>query len=196
MENKVYSTLSAVSVKDKVEKKGRFDYLSWAWAWHMLKTSYPDAQRIVYESPEHGMPYFNDGKFANVKVGIVVNGQEHIDYLPITDNSNRSVPFTKITSFDVNNSIQRSTAKAIAMHGLGLSLWIGEDTSKQWANEAPKLAKEFTLDIGSDDWVKVAKYVAMNKELGIDTIVKNLSTKYKVTQAIKEELSTLIELDD
>jgi hypothetical protein len=192
MENKVYSTLSAVSVKDKVEKKGRFDYLSWAWAWHMLKTSYPDAQRIVYESTEHGMPYFNDGKFANVKVGIVVNGQEHIDYLPITDNSNRSVPYTKITSFDINNSIQRSTAKAIAMHGLGLSLWIGEDTSKNWATEPPKMTKEFTLDIGGDDWVKVMKYVANNKDLGMEQILNNLSTKYKITNEIKEELSKAI----
>ena len=120
-----YKTLSKISVKDKVEKKGRFDYLSWAWAWHYLKQEYPTANRIVYEN-EMGVPYFSDGQFANVKVGIVVNDIEHIDYLPITDNLNRSIPLTKVSSFDVNNAIQRSTAKAIAMHGLGLSLGLGK----------------------------------------------------------------------
>ena len=113
MEN-VYKNLSAISVADKVEKKGRFDYLSWAWAWHYVKQEYPTANRTVYEN-DMGMPYFTDGKFANVKVGITINGVEHIDYLPVLDNANRSIPITKVTSFDVNNAIQRATAKAIAM---------------------------------------------------------------------------------
>ena len=126
---KVYQKLSSISVQDKVEKKGRFDYLSWAWAWHYLQSNYPNSTRRVYENLD-GVPYFTDGKFANVKVGITINGVEHIDYLPVTDNLNRSIPITKMTSFDVNNAIQRSTAKAIAMHGLGLSLWIGEDTAR------------------------------------------------------------------
>ena len=63
-----FETLGKISVADKVKKKGRFEYLSWAWAWHVLKQNYPDAQRIVYENAE-GVPYFTDGKFANVKVG-------------------------------------------------------------------------------------------------------------------------------
>ena len=43
-----YEILSSINVKDKVERKGRMDYLSWANAWHMLKQQYPSAQRIVY----------------------------------------------------------------------------------------------------------------------------------------------------
>ena len=43
-----FETLGKISVADKVKKKGRFEYLSWAWAWHVLKQNYPDAQRIVY----------------------------------------------------------------------------------------------------------------------------------------------------
>ena len=80
-----YEVLSAISVKDKVERKGRMDYLSWANAWHMLKQQYPSAQRIVYEDPATGWNYFSDGRSSWVKVGIVVNDVEHIDYLPIMD---------------------------------------------------------------------------------------------------------------
>ena len=191
-QNKVYENLSKISVKDKVEKKGRFDYLSWAWAWHYLQSNYPGSKRIVYETPE-GIPYFTDGKFANVKVGIEVNGIEHIDYLPITDNLNRSIPLTKITSFDVNNTIQRATAKAIAMHGLGLSLWIGEDTAvyDQPAKQE-KVEKEITLQIGDDKWPNVLKYIAANKDKGLDWIVNNISKKYKITTKVKNEIKKQI----
>ena len=191
MEN-VYKNLSAISVADKVEKKGRFDYLSWAWAWHYVKQEYPTANRIVYEN-EMGMPYFTDGKFANVKVGIVINDIEHIDYLPVLDNANRSIPLTKMTSFDVNNAIQRATAKAIAMHGLGLSLWIGEDTGRlNEAKDKPVQKKEQTYELTTDKWDKVLMYVAKNKDKGLEYIVAQLSTKYKVTPAIKTKLKKAI----
>ena len=115
-----FKELTSINVKGKVEQKGKFSYLSWAYAWAMVKDKYPDSNRTVYENYETGLNYFTDGKTAYVKVGITVNGIEHIDYLPIMDNMNRSVPQDKITSFMVNKTIQRSTVKAIAMHGLGL----------------------------------------------------------------------------
>jgi|TARA_B100001094_G_scaffold333017_1_gene407919 hypothetical protein len=187
-QNKVYQSLSKISVKDKVEKKGRFDYLSWAWAWHYLQTNYPGSQRVVYETAE-GVPYFTDGKFANVKVGIIVNGVEHIDYLPISDNLNRSIPLTKITSFEVNNAIQRSTAKAIAMHGLGLSLWIGEDIA---VYDEPKKTqpkpKDNVLELNDEKWPSVLKYITANKDRGIEWIIENISKKYKISAKVKTEI--------
>ena len=193
MEN-VYKNLSSISVADKVEKKGRFDYLSWAWAWHYIKQEYPTANRTVYEN-EMGIPYFTDGKFANVKVGITINGVEHIDYLPVMDNSNRSITITKVTSVDVNNSIQRATAKAIAMHGLGLSLWIGEDTARLNTASKPveKKAKNYTVELTTDKWEKVLIYVAKNKHKGLDYIVRQLSTKFPATPAIETKLKKAID---
>lgn len=192
MEN-VYKKLSAISVSDKVEKKGRFDYLSWAWAWHYIKQEYPNANRIVYEN-ELGIPYFTDGKFGNVKVGIVINDVEHIDYLPILDNANRSIPITKITSFDVNNAIQRATAKAIAMHGLGLSLWIGEDTARLSQNEKTKVVeKSVTLDIKAENWEKIMLYVARNKQKGLEWIINQLATKYKITPSVKTKVKKALD---
>ena len=93
----IYGKLSAISVKDKIERKGNLDYLSWANAWAMLKSIYPDAQRKVYESDHTGLNYFTDGVTAYVKVGIIVHDIEHVDYLPIMDFKNNSIPIGKVT---------------------------------------------------------------------------------------------------
>lgn len=173
-----YKKLNSIGVKDKVEKKGGMDYLSWANAWDMLKQEYPDAQRVIYESPHTGLNYFTDGKTAYVKVGIIVGGQEHIDMLPVMDFRNNSLPLEKITSTDVNKSIQRSTAKAIAMHGLGIQLWIGEDTDIKDETPAPTPTprgrrvysstpskERVGLDVGDKNWDKVVAYLKANKRV-------------------------------
>ena len=186
-----YTTLASISVKDKVERKGNFDYLSWANAWHMLKTIHPNAQRVVYESVQTELNYFSDGSTAYVKVGIIIDDIEHIDYLPVMDYRNNSIPLEKITSMDVNTAIQRSTAKAIAMHGLGLSLWTGEDVP-QMVTKKPtpktKATTKISLDIGDANWAKVMKYIGANKQLGLTQIVKNLETKYKMKATVKKEI--------
>jgi hypothetical protein len=187
----VFQTLSSISVKDKVEQKGNLDYLSWANAWSMLKSIYPDAQRKVYEHDHTGFNYFTDGNTAYVKVGIIVNGLEHIDYLPIMDFRNNAIPMAKITATDVNKAIQRSTAKSIAMHGLGLSLWTGEDIPEMTTDDskADKPVKLITLTKGSDNWDNVVKYVESNKSIGFDKIKQQLSRKYTMSPAVLKELS-------
>ena len=119
----VFETLSVVDVTPYIEKKGGMDYLSWAVAWGILKKTYPNATRKIYEHDHTGLNFFTDGQTAYVKVGITVEGEEHIDMLPVMDYRNKSISVDKMSSFDVNKTIQRATAKAIAMHGLGISLW-------------------------------------------------------------------------
>ena len=186
-----FESLAKVNVKDKVEKKGNFDYLSWANAWALVKLRHPHAQRNVYEDQSSGLNFFTDGRTAYVKVGVTINEIEHIDYLPIMDFRNNSILIDKITSMDVNTAIQRSTAKAIAMHGLGLSLWVGEDIVSQTNNTTPvkKQAVTYTLNIGDDNWDKVLKYVVANKNIGLEKIVKNLSVKYKISASVKKQIS-------
>lgn len=202
----VFTTLSEISVKEKIERKGNLDYLSWANAWAMLKAAYPDAQRKVYEHDHTGFNYFTDGKSAYVKVGIIVNGLEHIDYLPIMDFRNNAIPIEKVTATDVNKTIQRSTAKAIAMHGLGLSLWTGEDVPEVTTDKpshpvsSKTLKKEKTaeddslieLKKGDDNWQKVSTYVQANAALGVEHIGKQLTRKYKMSPAIKKEIANII----
>ena len=189
----VYNSLSAIDVRPKAEKKGRADYLSWAHAWDMLKSKYPQAQRIIYESDHTGLNYFTDGKTAYVKVGIVVNDMEHIDMLPVMDHRNKSIPVDKIDSFEVNKTIQRATAKAIAMHGLGLSLWFKEDipSGKPEAKEAPSkpvVNERLTLEVDDENWPKVLKFVVASKDKGMPWIVEQLRTKYKVSTKVQKVL--------
>ena len=189
----VYSTLSQTSVREKIERKGNLDYLSWANAWHMLKTAYPNAQRKVYEHEHTGFNYFTDGRTAYVKVGIIVNDLEHIDYLPVMDFRNNALPIDKVTATDVNKTIQRSTAKAIAMHGLGLSLWTGEDVPVIVdVAQAPQESSLIELTKGSENWEKVAQYITLNKQIGLDKIIQQLSTKYTISAAVNKEIAKLL----
>ena len=121
-----FAALNAVNVSDKTEKKNGLTYLSWAWAWGEVKKRHPDSTYTVYESPE-GCLYHTDGKTCWVKTGVRVNGIEHIEYLPVMDNRNRSIPKESVTSTDANKAVQRSLTKAIARHGLGLYIYAGED---------------------------------------------------------------------
>lgn len=189
----VYSTLSQTSVREKIERKGNLDYLSWANAWHMLKTAYPNAQRKVYEHDHTGFNYFTDGRTAYVKVGIIVNDLEHIDYLPVMDFRNNALPIDKVTATDVNKTIQRSTAKAIAMHGLGLSLWTGEDVPVIVdVAQAPQESSLIELTKGSENWDKVAQYITLNKQIGLDKIIQQLTTKYTISAAVNKEIAKLL----
>ena len=123
-----FEELNRIDVSDKTENKGKkgLTYLSWAWAWGELKKRHPDATSTVYEN-ENGWNYFTDGRYAWVKTGVTVNGIEHIEYLPVMDYKNDPITADRITSFDVNKTIQRSITKAIARHGLGLYIYAGED---------------------------------------------------------------------
>lgn len=122
----VFETLNNINVNEHTEKKNGLTYLSWAWAWSEVKKNYPDATYKIYENG-NGWNYFTDGRTAWVKTGVTIEGIENIEYLPVMDYRNNSIPLDKITSFDVNKSIQRSLTKACARHGLGLYVYSGED---------------------------------------------------------------------
>ncbi len=125
-EKNYFVELFGINVNDKVEKKNGLSYVSWSYAWGELKKKYPEATYTVYENAE-GWNYFTDGRTCWVKTGVTVNGIEHIEYLPVMDFKNKSIPANAVTSFDVNKAIQRSLTKAVARHGLGLYIYAGED---------------------------------------------------------------------
>ena len=112
------------------------------------------------------------------------------------DFRNNAIHIDKITATDVNKTIQRSTAKAIAMHGLGLSLWTGEDVPElvEVVAKTPDV-EPIDLNKDSDNWNNVAKYVSANKALGVTKIVQQLSRKYKISPAIKKEITLIINQD-
>ena len=185
-----FKTLAALNVKDRLEKKGRFDYLSWAYAWAMVKDQYPDANRKVYESEATELNFFTDGKTGYVKVGVTIEGVEHIDYLPVMDFRNKSISADLVNSMDINKTIQRATAKAIAMHGLGLALYTGEDLPEEVVTPVPK--KLLKLDLDDENCSNVLNYIVANKDKGLDHIISQLERKYKVKATLKKEISKII----
>ena len=136
----VFSTLYETDVSEHTEKKGNLTYLSWAWAWAEVKKAYPKAFYTIYENKD-GLFYHTDGRTAWVKTGVTIDGIEHIEYLPVMDYKNNSIPLAKVTSCDVNKTIQRSITKACARHGLGLCIYAGEDMPEAPAENTQQAAE-------------------------------------------------------
>lgn len=168
MENSVFEKLNSINVNEKVEEKNGMKYLSWAYAWSEVKKLYPTATYTIYET-ENGCIYHTDGRTCWVKTGVTIEGLEHIEYLPVMDFRNKSIPLNNVTSFDVNKAIQRSLTKAVARHGLGLYIYAGEDLP-----EVETLSKNTRNQINSQiiEYSKVA-----NKPVG--EIVKELKAVVK-----------------
>lgn len=129
-ENNVFDVLNDINVnkhKEAIKQGNRtLHYLSWVWAWGEIKKIYPDSTYTIYENAD-GWNYHTDGRTCWVKTGVTIKGVEYVEYLPVMDYKNQSIPVSEVTSFDVNTAIQRSITKAIARHGLGLYIYAGED---------------------------------------------------------------------
>jgi hypothetical protein len=118
------SELLKINVNDHIEKKGNLSYLSWAWAWAEVLKIDPGAHWKVYEWNMRPAMFMPDGS-AMVKVAVMIKGDEKLCVLPVMDNRNRAIQ--NPDAFAINTAIMRCLAKAIAMHGLGLYIYAGED---------------------------------------------------------------------
>lgn len=201
-DKKYFSELNNIDVSDKIEKKNGLSYLSWAFAWGELKKRYPDSTYTIYENAQ-GFNYHTDGKTAWVKTGVTVCGLEHIEYLPVMDYRNNSIPVDKLTSFDVNKAIQRSLTKAVARHGLGLYIYAGEDLPEEAKAETPKETKAKETKTAAKDPVadaraaynELIKYCKENDH-DIKAVAKEYSLNSKSTaQEFKTALNKLIYSD-
>jgi hypothetical protein len=125
-----FEELNSVNLTEKIEKKNGLSYVSWSYAWQEVKKRFPEATYTIYENND-GLFYHTDGKTCWVKTGVTVSDIEHIEYLPVMDFKNKSIPLENVTSMDVNKAIQRSLTKACARHGLGLYVYAGEDLPEE-----------------------------------------------------------------
>jgi hypothetical protein len=192
----VFDQLSELNLSSKTEKRGNLTYLSWSHAWGACKKLFPEMSRTVYESDTY-MNYFTDGSTAWVKVGVTIQGQEHIDYLPVMDMRNQSVPLANITSMQVNKTIQRSTVKALALHGLALNIYAKEDfpaesdSNIQAVKAQPKTTAKVALVEGDANWEKVSTFVIDNMGTSTADIIKKLSVKYEISDSVKKAIDKL-----
>jgi hypothetical protein len=122
-ETNSFSELYAINVSEHVEKKGRFSYLSWPYAVAELRKRHPDATWTVVKT--NGVPYIETSAGVFVEVSVTVNGVSLSQIHPVLNAQNKPIP--NPNAFDINTSIQRCLVKAIALHGLGLYIYAGED---------------------------------------------------------------------
>ena len=115
--------LLKINVNDHTEKKNGLTYLSWAWAWAEVLKADPKANFKV--EMFDGTPLMSVGNSFMVWVTVTMFDKPMTCMLPVLDFRNKPIPTPN--SFDVNTSIMRCLVKAIAMHGLGLYIYAGED---------------------------------------------------------------------
>lgn len=203
----VFERLSAINVNEYVEKKDGLTYLSWAWAWSVVKKECPDASYQILPTD------YDEALGFMCHTQVTIEGQTLEMWLPVMDGKNKSMKkhsyeyTTKYgvksveaaTTFDINKTIMRCLVKNLAMFGLGIYIFAGEDLPEVETSApapAPAKAKPSTelieLVIGSDNWKSVVKYVNANKELGIGKIGQQLNRKYSMTNEVKQAVVDLL----
>lgn len=185
MSENYFVLLNTVNANEHTEKKNGLTYLSWAWAWTEVKKKFPDANYKIYED-QNGCIYWTDGRTCWVKTGVTVNGIEHIEYLPVMDFKNKSIPLEQITSFEVNKAIQRSLTKACARHGLGLYIYAGEDLPEEDEEEKARLAEEALKPIDNIQIMTISGMIEQSGASGTDILAYVNKTFGKDYKAIKE----------
>ena len=118
------SELIKINVNNHIEKKGNLSYLSWAWAWAEVVKIDPKAKWVAHEWNDRPAMFLPDGT-AMVKVSVTINDDTKTCVLPVMNNRNQAIQ--NPDAFAVNTATMRCMAKAIAMFGLGLYIYAGED---------------------------------------------------------------------
>lgn len=118
-----FARLNQINVSEHIERKGDFAYLSWPYAVAQLRLADPAASWEVRRF--EGLPYLRTETGYFVEVAVTVQGVTLSQIHPVLDGKNR--PLLEPSAFDINTSIQRCLVKAIALHGLGLYIYAGED---------------------------------------------------------------------
>ena len=151
-----FNNLYALNVNDRTEKKNGLTYLTWAVAWAEFKKQYPSATYRIVKDANTNLPYFVDERLGIiVYTEVTVDGLTYEMWLPVMDGANKAMrlaPYTyqvwdknrntyvekkveAATMFDINKTIMRCLVKNLAMFGLGLYIYAGEDIPEETENE-------------------------------------------------------------
>ena len=176
-----FKILRKHDVSEMVEKKGQFSYLSWADAVDVLRQLKPESTWRVIKDEQTGWPYTVTESGCFVEVEVTVDDIPLSQIHPILDNRNQTIE--KPNAFQVNTSIQRCLANAIALHGLGLYLYRGEDLP-----DADGLTKE-----QNDELAKILSKIEDGELVGdINKKVASGKINSRNYEACKNKLTTMI----
>ena len=196
----VFNKLYAINVNEHIEKKNNLSYLSWTYAWAEAKKRFPTLTYKIHLFGENQLPYvYDENTGYMVFTEITIDGLTHSMWLPVMDGANKAMknkPYTydtrykkgivvePATMFDINKTIMRCLVKNLAMFGLGLYIYAGEDLPQ--VQEEIKEEKKSTVDNKTVNLLisEIEKYNGQAEK-----IKQGILTKYKV-----KKLSELTEL--
>ncbi len=185
---KTFLDMRKINVNDRVEKKDGLSYLTWSWAWDEFKQAYPDATYEVVKNAD-GLPYFESTAGAMCYTRVTVGGLTHEMWLPVMDGKNKamkSTPYTytvrdfktkqqvektvdAFTMFDVNKTVMRCLVKNLAMFGLGLYIYAGEDLPSEDPPEPIDVTPHLeAITAAADVEALKATYIASVRACGND----------------------------
>jgi len=172
-----------IDVNSKTEKKQNLTYLSWAWAWAEFKKIYPEAKYNIKKFGENNLPYIYDEKTGYIVfTEVEADGLTYEMWLPVMDGANKAMKaesytystkygdktVESATMFDINKTLMRCLTKNLAMFGLGLYIYAGEDLPEV---EAPTQNKITELKAEADNIKTIDElktFYAKHKGLGKD----------------------------
>ena len=196
-ENKktMFEKLYGVNVCDHTEKKNGLSYLSWAFAWAETKKIYPNATYEIKTFGENNLPYVHDQNTGYmVFTSMTIEELTHDMWLPVMDGANKAMksePYTYdtkwkkdvsvevATMFDINKTIMRCLVKNIAMFGLGLYIYAGEDLPE--SVDEQKLEPIIVPDSASGDSKRIISMISQKYPTNCDKLINNICKKYNVT---------------
>ena len=162
MRREGFNNLYALNVNDRTEKKNGLTYLTWAVAWAEFKKQYPSATYRIVKDANTNLPYFVDERLGIiVYTEVTVDGLTYEMWLPVMDGANKAMrlePYTyqvwdkyknnyvekkvdAATMFDINKTIMRCLVKNLAMFGLGLYIYAGEDLPEETSETTAEVTK-------------------------------------------------------
>jgi len=163
-----YLELRKINVNEHTEKKGKFTYLSWSWAVDQLLQQDPNAT-WTYGDPV----YFAETLM--VFCSVTAFGKTMTAQMPVINNQNKAIQ--NPDAMAVNTAMQRCLVKAIALHGLALYIYSGEDLPDE---EVPDLAIE------ADKWL-----LAISGTKTMDELKEIYGAAYKALSKDKSAVSKI-----
>ena len=202
-----FDALYSLDMNDKVEKRENLSYLSWANAWAEFKRACPSATYRIVKDPITNLPYF-----ADERIGIIVYTEVTADdvthemWLPVMNTSNKAMklePYTykvfdkfkkeyvertveAASMFDINKTIMRCLVKNLAMFGLGLYIYAGEDIPDKMADDNASTQETVPEQPKRTRKSRAVQQSVTDKYAGIRTALQQCKTQDSLMELYKQ----------
>lgn len=186
--NDTFKKLLHLDCGDKIEKKNNLSYLSWSFAWSEVLKNCKDAAYEIKKF-DNNLPYvFDENTGYMVFTSVTIEGITHEMWLPVMDGANKAMKdkeytystrygdkkVAPATMFDINKTIMRCLVKNLAMFGLGLYIYAGEDLPEEDEQENEKHIIDLKSCKTVDELGKMFKSLPANKQKALSKLVTEL----------------------